>query len=197
MMPTWPFEELQPRSYDLVMVDPPWTFKTYSDKTLSKSPQRHYRCMKLAKIMALPVAALVRPPAALFLWATWPMLRQALEVMTAWGFTYKTGGSWQKRTRRGRPGFGTGYIVRSSTEPFLLGTVGRPKYASRSERNAFETIEGGLDAGLRQHSRKPDEQYAMLERLFPQARRCELFSRADRPGWESWGDQAGVFGSGA
>lgn len=150
-----------------------------------KAPQRHYACMSLADIQQLPVAGLAQKNCLLWCWATWPMLPEALETIAAWGFRYVTGGAWTKRTSTGKMVFGPGYVMRSATEPFLVGIIGRPRYQSRSVRNA-------IDALRREHSRKPDEQYEMIEQLI-EPPYCELFSRTDRPGWDSWGDQTGMF----
>jgi N6-adenosine-specific RNA methylase IME4 len=113
----WPFGDLRPLSYDLIMVDPPWTFKNYSAKGERKGPSAQYRCMNLADIKALPVGQLASPDCLLWLWATNPMLNVAIEVMQAWGFTFKTAGHWVKTTKHGHLGFGTGYILRSAGVP--------------------------------------------------------------------------------
>jgi len=185
---SWPFAPLEPASADLVMADPGWSFKTYSDKGLAKSAQAQYQCMTLADIKALPVRALAAKDAILFLWATAPMLPQAFEVMAAWGFKYSSMGVWHKRTRHGRTQFGTGFRMRSACEPFLIGTVGSPK-TSRSHRNLIEGL-------CREHSRKPSEAYSWAETYMKDARRVELFSRETRPGWAVWGNEVDKFSVG-
>lgn len=120
----------------------------------------------------------------LWLWATHPMLPQALEVMAAWRCRYVTSGVWVKRTARGKLGFGTGYRLRSASEPFLIGTFGNPE----STRSIRTVIEGPL----RDHSEKPDEAYAAAERMMPGAFRADLFSKRTRPGWDAWGAGAGA-----
>jgi N6-adenosine-specific RNA methylase IME4 len=196
-MHDWPFvnskeniesgcvEALQPFSYELIFADPAWTFATYSDKGLKKSPQAHYDCMTLDSIKKLPVNMLASENCCLFLWGTMPMLPQALEVMNAWGFVYKSAGVWHKRTKYGKTAFGPGYRVRCACEPFLLGFRGSPQN-SRSHRNLIEGV-------VREHSRKPESSYEWCETYMPDARRCELFSRTPRPGWETWGNEAGKF----
>ena len=184
--PDWPFTGLQRGGYDVIVADPAWRFQTYSAKgKLKKSAECHYATMTLEQIKALPVADLAAPDCALFLWATAPMLREAIEVMDAWGFEYKSHGIWGKVTVRGRLAFGTGYRIRNSHEPWLIGTRGKPKN-TKGERSL-------LMAPLRDHSRKPEEFYAMVERWMPNARRLDLFSRTDRPTWSSWGNQTGLF----
>jgi N6-adenosine-specific RNA methylase IME4 len=182
----WPFGDLQPFGFDLLMVDPPWAFALRSEKGEGKSAQAQYACMPLDAIKALPVAQLARGDAFLWLWATNPMLPQALEVMAAWGFTFSTSGTWVKTTTGGKLAFGTGYVLRSASEPFLIGKFGRPR-AGRSVRSV-------IMAPVREHSRKPDEAYAAAEALAPDAlRRADLFSRESRPGWNAWGHEAGRF----
>lgn len=184
-MKSWPFEPLRPLSYDFIMADPPWRFETYSDKGATKGGAAHYQTMPLEEIRALPVSHLARGDCCLFLWGCWPMLPACLETMRIWGFDYRTGGVWHKRTARGKTAFGTGYRARCASEPWLLGFHGNPAN-SRSERNVFE-------GAVREHSRKPDEAYQWAERYMPGAWRVELFSRTDRPGWDAWGDEIGKF----
>lgn len=186
----WPFGDLRPLSYGLIMVDFPWRFANWSAKGEVKNPVAHYACMTLAEMKAFPVAELAAPDCLLWMWATNPMLPQAFEVMSALGFTFKTAGHWVKRTVHGKLAFGTGYVLRSAGEPFLIGTIGKPA-TSRSVRSVIE-------GPVREHSRKPDEAYAAAEALVPGAiRRADLFSREARPGWDTWGLEAGKFNTAA
>lgn len=180
------FDALRPAGgFDLIVADPPWSYAMWSAKGEAKSPQAHYACMSIADIAALPVARLAARDCLLWLWAVNAMLPQAIDVLRAWGFTFKTAGHWSKRTRHGKQAFGTGYILRSAGEPFLIGTIGKPK----TTRGVRSVIEGQV----REHSRKPDEAFAAAEALMPEGRRIELFSRQCRPGWANWGDQADRF----
>ena len=184
----WPFDPLDPFRYGLVMCDPPWQFQLRSERGEEKAPQAHYRCMSIADVKALPVGDLAHPDGCvLWLWATHPMLREAFAVMDAWGFRFVTSGVWTKRNpATGKLGFGTGYALRSASEPFLLGAIGSPSYA----RNVRTVIE----AARREHSRKPDEAYAAARQLAIDAtRRADLFSRERREGWECWGDEVEKF----
>ena len=183
---TWPFGTLRPLSYDVIMADPPWSFDNWSVGGNAKNAKAQYACMPLAEIAALPVGHLAGGDAWLWLWATYPMLPQAVQVMAAWGFPYVTGGTWVKRGTSGKLAMGTGYVLRSCSEIFLLGKHGSPRTCSRSIRNVIE-------APRREHSRKPEEAYAMAEELFGPARRADLFSRASRPGWDAWGNETGKF----
>jgi N6-adenosine-specific RNA methylase IME4 len=198
--------------FGLIMADPPWSYEMFSAKGYAKAPEAQYATMDLAAIKALPVEALAAPDCLLWLWAVNPQLPQALEVLAAWGFTFKTAGTWLKRSKHGKVAFGTGYILRSSNEPFLIGTGGSPK-TTRSTRSAVVTHGGAfsdaddcrdvfcpfatitIEATAREHSRKPDEAFRACEELMPDARKLELFSRTDRDGWATWGDETGKFGA--
>ena len=182
----WPFGDLEPHSFNLMMVDPPWDFSLFSVKGGNKSAQKHYRCLPLEEIMAFPVQDLAAPDCLMMLWATAPMLEQQIRVLRHWGFTYKTEMVWRKTTVNGKQTFGPGYIVRGSHEPVLIGTRGSPKIVAKNIRSCFDGIR-------REHSRKPEEAYAIAERIMPKGRRIELFSRTDREGWSTWGDQVGMF----
>lgn len=108
------------------------------------------------------------------------MLPDAIGLMKAWGFTFKSAGTWAKQSSTGRAwAFGTGYCFRSAAEFFLLGTIGTPKVKSRSIRNL-------MVAPVREHSRKPDQQFDNAEQLYD-GPYSELFSRTARPGWDAWG----------
>ena len=180
------FDELAGQRFDLIMADPPWQFQTRSPKGITaKGAGGQYRCRSLDWVKALPVSDLAANNCLLWLWATNPMLPQALEVMTAWGFAFKTAGHWAKRTRHGKLAFGTGYIFRCAGEPYLIGTRGKVS-TTRSVRSVIE-------GPVREHSRKPDEAYSAAEALLPDARRLELFSRQVRAGWTVWGDEVDRF----
>lgn len=182
-----PFAGLPRGHYGLILADPPWSFTTFSDKGLAKSPQAHYSCMGLDAIKALPVSELAASDCACIMWAISPMLPHALEVLSAWGFTFKSAGAWAKQSSTGEKwAFGTGFIYRGAAEHFILGTRGKPKPLSRSVRNL-------IVSPLRQHSRKPDQMRADAAALFA-GPRLEMFAREGAAGWDSWGDQVGLFG---
>ena len=198
-MTPWPFDTLTPMKYGAILADPPWAYAMRSAKGHAKSPEAQYQTMPLEAIKALPVNQLAGPHCLLFMWTTWPHLPQALEVMAAWGFSYSTGGAWVKRTNSGKAAFGTGYVLRSATEPFLVGRLGSPETNSRSERNLIEHVDSNrifdTISGLRrEHSRKPPEMRAMIERLLPRQHACELFAREAWAGHEVWGNEADKFG---
>jgi N6-adenosine-specific RNA methylase IME4 len=184
---TWPFGDIRPFSAGAILADPPWSYEMRSEKGYAKSPEAHYATMSEVEIAALPVNQLAQRDCLLWLWTVWPHLPVALRVMRAWGFTYKTGGSWTKLTPAGKRAFGTGYIFRSTTEPFLIGTIGDPQIGSRSVRNLIESQR-------REHSRKPPEARAMVEQLMPRAFALELFAREPWPGHRVWGLEQDKFG---
>jgi len=174
----WPWGELQPLTYDLIMIDPPWRFVNWSEKGEEKGPESQYRTMTDEEILRLPVADLATENCLLWCWATWPKLPLALECLRSWGFDYKTGGAWDKSR------WGTGYIWRSVCEPILIATRGEPKVRGAGIPNL-------IDESRREHSRKPDAAYTMAEQMFPGARKVSLFERPVRPGWDGWGDEYG------
>jgi N6-adenosine-specific RNA methylase IME4 len=163
--------------YGLVLADPPWRYDF--SNTNGRAIEQHYPTMDAADIAALPVRSVVAPDAVLFLWATAPKLPEALRVMEAWGFTYKTSAVWQKS------GLGMGYYFRVNHEILLVGTVGSPSAPPPSTR-----VGSVIQAPKSKHSAKPEAIYAAIEAMYPQAVRLELFSRRQRPGWTAWGKEA-------
>lgn len=185
--------------FQLILADPNWRMQMYSTKGEGKAPQAHYDCAGVEDIAALPVGEVAARDAVLVLWAINPMLPQALAVMAAWGFTFKTSGAWLKRTTTGKHWqFGTGYILRGAHEPFLIGTRGEgvsPK--SKSIRTILDAPldhddDPALIAPVRQHSRKPEQMIGLCHGLWGSEsaglRRLELFACTSRPGWVRWGD---------
>lgn len=165
-----------------VLADPAWSFAVRSPKGEGRSASQHYTCMTLEAIAALPVVEWAAPDAWLFLWTTTPMLPQALQVMSAWGFTYSGSAfCWVKQNKSGH-GFhmGMGFTTRKNVELCLLGRRGPPVRA----RDVRELIV----APRREHSRKPDEQYERIERLCA-GPYLELFARQQWPGWVAVGDE--------
>ena len=181
-----PFERLEAAHYGAILADPPWRFETWSDKGKGRSAERHYKTMSFEEICELPVASLAKRDAALFLWATWPLLEDALDVMRVWGFTYKTCGfCWMKvnstRSHVGPLWQGTGYWTRANTEVCLLATRGHP-------RRKHADVPQALLARRREHSRKPPTVHARIRRLVG-GPYLELFARERRPGWAAWGNE--------
>lgn len=180
-----PFRRLRPGSFDVIVADPPWLFSVRSAKGEGKSPQAQYSCMGLDEIAALPVGELARKDAWLFLWTCAPLLDRAFAVMGAWGFAYKSRFTWRKTTVNGKSRVGPGYVVRTMSEDVLIGARGAPEFS-----RALPSLFDGL---AREHSRKPDVFFDLVEGFAPDAARLDLFSRQTRPGWVAWGNEARKF----
>jgi N6-adenosine-specific RNA methylase IME4 len=182
MTPAGYFDGLPLGQAGALLVDPPWFFTTYSDKGRKKSADRHYPCMAVEEIKSLPVATLCAADCALHLWTTQAFAQIAMGVMNAWGFTFSCMGVWAKQSKTGSKWqFGTGHVLRSAAEFYLVGKRGHPRRISRSVRNL-------IVAPVREHSRKPDEIYDQIEALWP-GPYVELFARHQREGWFSWGNE--------
>ena len=171
--------------YSALLVDPPWHFATYSARGRGRCADRHYTCLPLDAIKAMPVADMVTDDSVLFLWTTDTHLLQALEVIEAWGFVYKTVGFyWAKTTKDGkRFPIGLGHWTRANPEMCLLATRGHPHRLAKNVRKL-------IVSPRREHSRKPDDIYESIERLVP-GPYLELFSRTTADGWECMGDECG------
>lgn len=189
--------------YGVIYADPPWFYEMYSEKGHEKSPHAHYGCMTMDELKALrePILWATAPNAVCVMWACFPMLKEALDLMQYWGFPCVTGGPWNKLTAMGKQAFGTGYVLRSAAELFLIGKHGAPRIKNHSTRNSLFTgdvpedlREVGLSINTvrREHSRKPDEMIPLIEGLFD-GPYLELFARQKRPGWEAWGNQTEKF----
>lgn len=183
--------------YRVIYADPPWYFKNFSEKGEGRNAVSHYDCMSLEQICALPVADFAGKDCILFLWAIDPMLPQALKVIEAWGFKYKTVGFyWVKMNKSADPSHltksdfftGLGYWTRANPEQCLLATRGTP---SRKARDVGRLLLGPR----REHSRKPAEIYDRIERL-AEGPYLELFCRETRDGWDSWGNEQCLFDNG-
>ncbi|MFD2182437.1 MT-A70 family methyltransferase [Rhodoplanes azumiensis] len=175
------------RRFATVLADPPWQFVNRTGKMAPEHRRlSRYGTMTLPEIEALPVAALAAEPAHLYLWVPNALLPEGLAVMRAWGFTYKSNIVWHKVRKDGGPdGRGVGFYFRNVTELLLFGVRGknaRTRAAGRRQVNFLATRK-------REHSRKPDEQYGLIEACSP-GPYLELFARGTRPGWATWGNQA-------
>lgn len=178
--------------YNIILADPPWYFRNYSADApgkvhnRSRGAAKHYPTMTTQKIMSLPVNLVCEDPAVLFLWAVWPNLPDALQVIKAWGFEYKTlAWVWVKSNKSGMGFFtGMGYYTRANTEPCLFATRGM---VQRPENKGIQAL---IYSPVREHSRKPDEQYGKIEKLYPDGKYLELFARkrwSER--WSVWGNE--------
>lgn len=134
--------------------------------------------MTLEEIQALPVVELASADCVLYLWATAPKLREALVVMDAWGFAYVTNAVWDKQK------IGMGYYFRGQHELLLVGKRGSPKVPEPKVR-----VSSVIRSPRGEHSQKPSVVYEILEAMYPDARKLELFARSRRDGWHAWGNE--------
>lgn len=193
------FGELPRGHFKAIYADPPWSFRVWNKDTGNgRSAESHYGTMSMDDLAALPVADLAADDCVLFMWACWPSLPEALGIIEAWGFTYKTCGfDWMKAKASqiemfrddGDVQVGMGYWTRANTEPCLLATRGKPKRLNADVRQ-------GILEPRRQHSRKPDCVPGRIERLV-EGPYLELFARTTRPGWTVWGNQTDKFAEAA
>jgi N6-adenosine-specific RNA methylase IME4 len=175
------------RRFGTVLVDPPWQF---TNKTGKVAPEHkrlaRYQTMKLPDIMALPVSEVVADKAHLYLWCPNALLPEGIAVMKAWGFAYKSNIVWHKvRKDGGSDGRGVGFYFRNVTELILFGVRGKNARTLAPGRRQVNL----LATRKREHSRKPDEQYDIIEACSP-GPFVELFARGTRKNWVTWGNQA-------
>lgn len=166
--------EMPPGLYDVILADPPWQYDF--SKSSSRDIENHYDTMSLVEIKNLKVPA--KKNAVLFLWATAPKLLEALEVMEAWGFKYKTQAVWDKKI------IGMGYWFRGQHEILLVGVKGKV-----SPPVAAVRVSSVLSFKRQEHSKKPEFVYNMIESYFPSSKYLELFARHKRVDWSSWGNE--------
>ncbi len=175
------------RKFSTVLVDPPWRF---ANRTGKMAPEHRrlsrYDTLTMEEIAALPVADVLLPTAHLYLWVPNALLPWGLKALDAWGFTYKTNIVWHKvRKDGGSDGRGVGFYFRNVSELILFGVRGKNARTLAPGRRQVNY----LATRKREHSRKPDEQYGIIEACSP-GPYLELFARGLRPGWTSWGRQA-------
>jgi N6-adenosine-specific RNA methylase IME4 len=175
------------RRFGTILADPPWQFQNKTGKIAPEHKRlARYSTMQLDDIKALPVVGAAEETAHLYLWVPNALLPDGLAVMAAWGFNYKSNIVWQKIRKDGGPdGRGVGFYFRNVTELLLFGVRGknaRTLQPGRSQVNIICTQK-------REHSRKPDEQFRLIESCSP-GPYLELFARGERAGWTVWGNQA-------
>ncbi|HVB89278.1 MAG TPA: MT-A70 family methyltransferase [Beijerinckiaceae bacterium] len=175
------------RRFAAILADPPWRFQNSTGKVAPEHRRlSRYGTLSLEEISALPVAALSAPVAHLYLWVPNALLPEGLAVMRAWGFAYKSNLVWHKvRKDGGSDGRGVGFYFRNVTELVLFGVRGKQARTLAPGRRQVNL----LATRKREHSRKPDELYPLIEACSP-GPRLELFARGERADWSAWGDQA-------
>ena len=175
------------QKFKTIVADPPWQFQNRTGKMAPEHKRlNRYSTMKLEEIKALPVCDVAEEKSHLYLWVPNALLPEGLEVMKAWGFEYKANIVWEKVRKDGEPdGRGVGFYFRNVTELLLFGIRGKSNRTlapARSQVNLLRTMK-------REHSRKPDEIFPIIEACSP-GPYLELFARGVRQGWTLWGNQA-------
>lgn len=182
------FSNLPPGPFDVVLADPPWAYTGQQDKWGAAA--KFYQTHSMENLCKLPVPRILSPNGVVFLWVTCPLHHLGIDLLRAWGLHPRgVAFVWVKTRKDGKPIGAQGVrpsIVKPLTEMVLVGSriaKGRPMKLSD------ESVEQTVFAPRQEHSRKPDEVLDRVERLYPNARRVELFARRTREGWTSWGDQ--------
>jgi N6-adenosine-specific RNA methylase IME4/ParB-like chromosome segregation protein Spo0J len=164
--------------YPVIYADPPWQYE--HSKADNRAIENHYPTMTLGDICAMPISELAAPDAVLFLWVTSPKLVEGLRVIESWGFNYVTSAVWIKDK------IGMGYYFRQRHELLFVAKRGDIPVSDPSNR-----IDSVLQFPRMEHSAKPHEVYEIIERMYPEYRKIELFARNTKEGWEGWGNQYG------
>lgn len=169
------------KKYSIVYADPPWK---YNDKNCNGNCEKHYNTMNIEDIKNLPIKNIIKQDAILFLWVTYPMLNEGLEVIKSWGFSYKTIAFQWIKENKSRKGyfFGLGRWTRGNTECCLLATKGKIKRIDNS-------ISQLVISPIEYHSKKPDIVRENIVKLVGDLDRIELFARQTKEGWDCWGNE--------
>lgn len=175
--------------FQTILADPPWQFANRTGKMAPEHKRlNRYQTLNLQEICEIPVHLAADHPAHLYLWVPNALLPDGLEVMRAWGFTYKTNIVWHKVRKDGEPdGRGVGFYFRNTTEMVLFGIRGSMRTLAPGRRQV-----NIIKSQKQEHSRKPDELYQLVEACSP-GPYLELFARGTRPGWQAWGNQAETY----
>lgn len=176
---------VSPTSFGTILADPPWRFANRTGKMAPEYRRlSRYPTMTFQEIMELPVSQIARPRCHLYLWVPNALILEGLEVMRRWGFTYKTNLVWYKIRKDGGPdGRGVGFYFRNVTEIILFGVRGSMRTLAPGRRQVNVLL-----TRKREHSRKPDELYRIIENCSP-GPYLELFARHPQPGWSQWGNE--------
>lgn len=167
--------------YNIIYADPPWK---YNDNGCGGAAEKHYSCMSLEDIKNLPIDSIAADDCVLFIWATYPLMQEALDVIKSWGFQYKTlAFNWIKLSTTGNKlSFGLGRFTRGNSEPLLLATRGK---ISAVCHNINEVV---MSPNIK-HSKKPDKIRDLIVKLMGDLPRVELFARNKTKGWDCWGNE--------
>ncbi len=167
--------------FSVILADPPWRFQSNSAARPGRNARRHYDCMALPDICAMPVADIAARDALLLMWVTVPFAELAFDVVKAWGFRYKSQLVWPKES------IGTGYWARNRHE--IVYICRRGQFPCRTALFPDSIIPGAQ----REHSRKPEWVHDMVDRMYMDLTKLEMFARRPREGWTVWGDQTDKF----
>lgn len=169
------------KKYNIIYADPPWQ---YQRNKVQGSAEQHYPCMSIDQLCSLSINEITEKDCVLFLWTTFPKLPEALQLIEAWGFTYKTVAfTWIKQNKKSDSLFwGMGYWTRANAEICLLATKGNPKRKSAAVHQV-------IISHIEQHSKKPDEARDRIVQLIGDLPRIELFARQKTDGWDAWGNE--------
>ncbi len=178
-------DHIQKTDYGTILADPPWQFQNRTGKVAPEHKRlNRYQTLSFQEIKEIPVWVVAAEQSHLYLWVPNALLQEGLEVMDAWGFKYKTNIIWHKIRKDGEPdGRGVGFYFRNTTELVLFGVRGKLRTLKRGR-----TQVNILKTRKREHSRKPDELYEIIEDCSP-APYLELFARGEREGWDQWGNE--------
>lgn len=172
------------KKYQIIYADPPWKYKVYSKKGEGRSAENHYSTMSMEDIGNMPINNLADKNCVLFLWLTFPTMKETLGILDKWGFKYKTVAFvWIKQNKRSPSLFmGLGFWTRANAEICIIATKGNPKRESKKVHQV-------IISPIREHSRKPDEIRNRIVELIGDLPRIELFARQKVDGWDSWGNE--------
>jgi N6-adenosine-specific RNA methylase IME4 len=178
-------ERVHRRDYQTILADPPWQFKNRTGKMAPEHKRlARYSTLSFQEIRVLPVSDVASQQCHLYLWVPNALLQEGMNVLESWGFKYKTNIVWHKIRKDGGPdGRGVGFYFRNTTEMVLFGVRGKMRTLERGRRQV-----NIIKSRKREHSRKPDELYEIIEACSP-GPYLELFARGKRAGWDQWGDE--------
>jgi N6-adenosine-specific RNA methylase IME4 len=189
------------KKYHIIYADPPWSYNKRSNKNtkFGGGAMGHYPTMTLDDIKSLPVQKITQENCVLFLWVTFPRLQEGLDVIKAWGFTYKTlGFSWHKLNKDNSLFFGIGSYTKSNCEVCLFATKGKvgitkkgQPFTDPKEKLSVRSnkVSSAINSQRQRHSKKPHEIRNRIRQLFGDVSRIELFARQSATGWDHWGNE--------
>lgn len=177
------------KKYDIIYADPPWEYPLSGGVKSSRGmAKQHYPTMRMNEIRSLPIKALSSKIAVCFLWATFPTIGNAIQILSDWGFVYKTAAFvWVKKNKCGTNFWGMGQYTRANAEVCLLGVSKSTKAQEQVKSHRVHQI---VESVVGRHSEKPNEVRERIVKLFGDVSRIELFARERVDGWDCWGDEA-------